>query len=89
MTYVPSDYQVDRETTVQKLFQEINVLVDQYSRYIDVEGAGFVRDYFASLRLDLELALHAGDSSTARLVTQEVQELCGDLQRRVDLAKTT
>ncbi len=87
MTYVSSDYQADRETTVQKLFQEINVLVDQYSRYIDVEGAGFIRDYFASLRLDLEQALEGGDRRKARLVTQEVTQLCGDLQRRIDSAK--
>jgi hypothetical protein len=61
MTYVPSDYQVDRETTVQKLFQDVNVLVDEYGRYIDFEGAGLIRDYFASLRLDLEQASEARD----------------------------
>lgn len=87
MTYIPSDYQVDRETTVQKLFQEVNVLVDQYSRYIDVEGAGFIRDYFISLRLDLEQALESGDQRKARLVTREVKQLCRDLQRRIDLVK--
>ena len=87
MTYVPSDYQVDRETTVQKLFQDVNVLVDEYGRYIDFEGAGFIRDYFASLRLDLEQALEASDQRKVRRVRQEVQQLCGDLRRRIDLAK--
>ncbi len=87
MTYVPSDYQADRGTTVQKLFQDVNVLVDEYGRYIDFEGAGFIRDYFASLRLDLEQALEASDQRKARLVRDEVTQLCGDLQRRIDLVK--
>jgi hypothetical protein len=89
MTYVPSDYRVDRETTVQKLFQDVNLLVDAYSRYIDFEGAGFIRDYFTSLRLDLEQALEASDQRKARLIRHEVKQLCGDLQRRIDLAKRT
>ena len=87
MTYVPSDYQADSGTTVQKLFQDVNVLVDEYGRHIDFEGAGFIRDYFASLRLDLEQALEANDQRKARLVSHEVKQLCEDLQRRINLVK--
>lgn len=89
MTYVPSDYQADSGTTVQKLFQDVNMLVDEYGRYIDFEGAGFIRDYFVSLRLDLEQALEANDLRKAQLVSHEVKQLCGDLRRRIDLIKRT
>lgn len=65
------------------------MLVEEYGYYIDAEGASFLRDYFMSLKLDLELALTEHDQPKARLVMQELEELCRDMQERISQAKQT
>lgn len=89
MIYVSADYQADPKQATQLLFRPTNVLVEEYGYYIDAEGAGLLRDYFMSLRLDLELALANYDQSKVRLVTGEIEELCRDLKTRIKLAKET
>jgi hypothetical protein len=87
MIYVSADYQADSKQATQLLFRPTNALVEEYGYYIDAEGAGFLRSYFMSLKLDLELALTGNDQPKARLIMQELEELCRDLQKRIDLAK--
>jgi hypothetical protein len=85
--YVSDDYQADPKLAAQLLFRPTDVLVAEYGYYIDAEGAGFLRNYFASLKLDLELALTSCDQIKARLVMGELEELCHDLPKRISLAK--
>lgn len=87
MIYVSDDYQADPKLAAQLLFRPTDTLVAEYGYYIDAEGAGFLRHYFASLKLDLELALTGCDQTKARLVVKELEELGRDLQKRISLAK--
>lgn len=87
MIYVSADYQADPKQATQLLFRPTNALVDEYGYYVDAEGAGFLRSYFMSLKLDLELALTGYDQPKARLIVEELEELCRDLQKRINLAK--
>jgi hypothetical protein len=85
--YVSDDYQADPKLAAQLLFRPTDVLVAEYGYYINAEGAGFLRNYFASLKLDLELASTGCDQIKACLVVKELEELCHDLQKRISLAK--
>jgi hypothetical protein len=87
LIYVPDDYQADPEQATQQLFQPTSVLVTEYARYVDAEGADFLRNYLMSLKRDWDAALTRYDQSKTRLVMEEVKELCHDLQKRISLAK--
>jgi hypothetical protein len=87
LNYISDDYQTDPARATQRLFRPTDVLVREYACYVDAGGAGFLRDYFMSLRLDWGLALTSCDQSKARLIMGELEELCRDLEKRICRAK--
>lgn len=87
MVYLERDEGVDTERVSACFFGPTQELGDAYSRYIDAEGATFLRQYFASLKLDLELALMGEETARVRATVLELSELICDLKERIGRAK--